>query len=132
MYEKVVGPRGIYKKILCTFISLSLIVYATNSLYFQTGNAIYLGLYRLIVFITNMYGLIILVTIRKRIRKHYNIKETTCKGCEDVCCALWCFPFSSCQNARQIYKRENGSRNGGCTLTPTGDPTGEEEYLFEQ
>ena len=36
MYEKVIGPRGIYKRILCTFFSLYLILWAAGSLYNQS------------------------------------------------------------------------------------------------
>ena len=38
MYEKVIGPRGMYKKILCTFFSLYLILWAAGSLYNKTQN----------------------------------------------------------------------------------------------
>jgi Cys-rich protein (TIGR01571 family) len=132
MYEKVVGPRGIYKRILCTFFSLYLILWAAGSLYNQTQNKSYLALYRVIGFIAGTYSLVLMTTIRKRIRNHYNIPETTCTGCEDVCCSFFCPACSSCQNARQIYTRPSHSTNGECIFTPTGDSGSEVEYLFEQ
>ena len=132
MYEKVIGPRGMYKKILCTFFSLYLILWAAGSLYNKTQNKSYLVLYRIVGFIASSYGLVLMTTIRRRIRNHYNIPETTCAGCEDVCCSFWCPLCSSCQNARQIYKQPNQVTNGGCIFTPTGDLSQEVEYLFEQ
>jgi len=132
MYEKVIGPRGIYKKIMCTFFYLYLILWATGSLYEQTQNKSYVVMYRIMSFIAGTYSLVLMTTIRKRIRNHYNIPETTCVGYEDVCCSFCCPMCSSCQNARQIYKQPNRATDGGCICTPTGDSGEEAQYLFEQ
>ena len=132
MYEKVIGPRGMNKKILCTFFSLYLMMWASGSLYSQSQNKSYLVLYRIIGFVSSAYSIALMTNIRRRIRNHYNIPETTCVGCEDFCCSLCCPMCSSCQNARQIYVGPENTSDGGCSCTPTGDPQQEVEYLFEQ
>jgi len=128
MYEKVFGPRNISRNIGCSFLLFYILLAVSSELYTKTQLPIYLLIYRSMVFFSNFYVFVLLVNIRKGIRKYYNIPETKCKGCEDVCYSFWCPMCSSCQNARQLYSDETG-----CNCTTTGDSLSEERiWLYEQ
>ena len=35
--------------------------------------------------------LFVLMQVRANVRRYYNIREECCHGCEDCCCAWWCW-----------------------------------------
>ena len=131
-YEKVIGPRKICKNITCTFLTFNLLFFITSGLYNSSDSLYYLYAYRTVALLSNLYVLILLTSIRKGIRKYYSIPETTCKGCEDVCCSFWCPVCVSCQNARQIYERTPSGDKGGCGCTTTGDPSPNEQIWLHE
>ena len=131
-YEKVIGPRKMCRNILFTFLTFYFILFSTSNLYNRTSIIYYLYTYRIMAFFGNLYGLILLTTIRKGIRNYYSIPETTCKGCEDVCCSFWCPVCVSCQNARQIYGNTPDEGNSGCSCTSTGDPSPNEQIWLHE
>jgi len=67
--------------------------------------------------------LFVLMQVRANVRRHYNIPEECCHGCEDCCCAWWCWPCATCQIMRHINDY-SGTRTQGCQCTETGMDTG--------
>jgi len=131
-YEKVLGPRKMCVSILGTFLLFYFLLLSTSNFYNKTGYTFYLYTYRTMAFLSNLYVLVLLTTIRKGIRNYYNIPETTCKGCEDICCSFWCPVCSSCQNARHIYNNTPEGGRGGCNCTSTGDPSPNEQIWLQE
>jgi len=67
--------------------------------------------------------LFVLMQVRGNVRRYYNIPEETCHGCEDCCCAWWCWPCVMCQIMRHVNDY-SGTRTTGCTCSETGMPHG--------
>jgi len=59
--------------------------------------------------------------LRGHVRSLYSIRENSCIGMEDVCCAFWCTYPVLCQMMRHVYAYEV---TGGSpwTCSATGDP----------
>jgi len=68
-----------------------------------------------------IYTLVIITKTRKKLRQKYEIPETHCHGCEDLCCAFWCGNCASAQMARQTadYDAEAAFCCTNTGLTPT-------------
>jgi Cys-rich protein (TIGR01571 family) len=58
-------------------------------------------IYDMTTFVYGVFMLVVLTITRKVVRERYQIPETRCVGCEDVCCALWCGCCTVSQLARQ-------------------------------
>jgi Cys-rich protein (TIGR01571 family) len=47
-----------------------------------------------------IFLVVLVCKTRKHIRGKYNIREQSCQGCEDCCCAFWCSCCTLAQMAR--------------------------------
>lgn len=63
-----------------------------------------------------IFMLVTLCKTRAHVRRTYGIPETTCRGCEDCCCAYWCGCCTVAQMARHTvdYRQYEA---GCCTST---------------
>lgn len=54
-----------------------------------------------------IFMVVVVMRLRQYLRGRYRIREKSCKGCEDCCCAFWCQPCTICQMARHTadYQR---------------------------
>jgi Cys-rich protein (TIGR01571 family) len=74
----------------------------------------------ILIIITAAISLVRCITTcraRKYLRNKYNIDEQNCNGCEDLCCAWFCYPCTICQMARHTadyhqYKAEYCTHTG--------------------
>jgi Cys-rich protein (TIGR01571 family) len=73
----------------------------------------------------SVWAVFSLCRTRESIRARYSIEETTCAGCEDLCCAFWCSCCTVAQVARHTGEYETYPATC-CTQTghPAGTPIG--------
>ena len=57
-------------------------------------------------FVIVIFFICLTAKTRKRIRDRYDIRESTCHGCEDCCCAYWCGCCTIAQMARHTTEYE--------------------------
>lgn len=66
-----------------------------------------------------VYMMIAIINTRRYIRNKYAIREQSCQGMEDCCCAFWCTGCTICQMAR--HTADYDTYNARC-CTRTGLP----------
>jgi Cys-rich protein (TIGR01571 family) len=72
----------------------------------------------LLALLGSLFTILTVCQVRKSIRKRDGIPETTCQGCEDVCCAACCNLCTQC-----IIFRHEGMVGGKYSLcSPIGTP----------
>jgi Cys-rich protein (TIGR01571 family) len=54
-----------------------------------------------------IFAIYLIAITRYRIRSRYGIPEQNCRGCEDCCCALWCYCCTVSQMARHTADYDN-------------------------
>lgn len=81
------------------------------------------SVYSLVNFVVAAVVCFVLMQVRANVRRYYNIPEQCCHGCEDCCCAWWCWPCATCQIMRQVNDY-SGTRSQGCQCTETGMDAG--------
>jgi len=102
--------------VYCAALELAELPYAVNAM------PPYLTLCRLIGnLLFTLWSIYSLCRTRQSVRERYQIKEQTCVGCEDVCCAVWCGCCVTAQMLRHTGEYENYP---GICCSATGHPPG--------
>ena len=79
------------------------------------------GLKFLGIILFSVYSLYSLCRTRENVRARYQIPETYCVGCEDLCCSMFC---SCCATAQMLRHTGEYETHPGTCFTKTGHPAG--------
>lgn len=123
-----------FKVILVAFIAYNVIDYGITMatlpyrVFDETGQQVSAAPgVAFVLFMRNMirlsvyvYILMALVKTRAHIRRTFGIPETSCRGCEDICCAFWCGCCTITQMARHTADYRT-YRAACCSETGLGD-----------
>lgn len=72
-------------------------------------------------FLFTVWCIYALCRTRQNVRARYQIPEERCKGCEDLCCSVWCACCTTAQMMRHTGEYENYP---GVCCSKTGHPPG--------
>lgn len=73
------------------------------------------------MFMFSVWSLYALCRTRENVRARYQIPEEYCKGCEDICCSIFC---SCCAAAQLLRHTGEYEMHPGTCCTKTGHPPG--------
>lgn len=71
--------------------------------------------------IFSLYSIYALCRTRQSVRTRYQIPETHCQGCEDICCSFWC---NCCVTAQIMRHTGEYETYPGVCCSQTGHPPG--------
>lgn len=72
-------------------------------------------------FVFSVWAVYSLCRVRENVRARYQIPETRCAGCEDLCCSLWC---SCCVTSQMLRHTGEHETYPAVCCTRTGHPPG--------
>ena len=73
------------------------------------------------VILFTVWSVYSLCRTRENVRARYRIEEEYCKGCEDLCCSVFC---SCCVTAQMLRHTGEYETHPGHCFTKTGHPVG--------
>lgn len=72
-------------------------------------------------FLFTVWSVYALCRTRQNVRARYQIPEEHCRGCEDLCCSVWC---SCCITAQMLRHTGEYESYPGVCCSKTGHPPG--------